>query len=269
MAGLAFLALSRDTWIAVAFGVVGVIVAVVEGRMHIKHLGQVRNELDNSLSELREEVETHYLGRFPELLGDIVELLKDAEESITIFCDLPAYGLVSAPQDFSGYLQAIESKAREPGCRVRMLHLSDGGRRASLEIQFFDWTTSLRNPNVARFGGQRWGASDSDHESFIQLVRQEQVRVLKELDSAGAVTLDTDQLMPLYFWIVDGKKAVFALTEFDADAHEVGFQTSSTRMIKALEGIFIRYEHSRHEPEPAAVVPAELASLSLPGKPLQ
>jgi hypothetical protein len=262
------LALSQDTWIAVAFGVIGVAVAIFEGRRHIKHLKQLRTELDKSLSELRGEVETHYLGRFPEFIGDIVTLLNSATESITIFCDLPAYGLVSAPEGSQGYLEEIEAQAAKPTL-VRMLHLNANGRRASLEIQFLDWEKSLKNPNVAGFQGQTWGANAAGHESFIQLVEQEQGRVLNEFDSAGVKALDTHQLMPLYFWIVDGEKAVFALTEFDADAHEVGFQTSSTRMIKALEGIFIRYERSRHEQEPAAVVPEKLASLGLAGEPLQ
>jgi hypothetical protein len=263
------LAISGDTWIAVIFGVLGVVVAIIEARRHIKHLEQVRTELDKSLSDLRGEVETHYIGRFPEFLGDIVALLNTATESITIFCDLPAYGVVSSPGAFQRYTQAIEALAANSEFEARMLHLNGKGRRASLAIQFVDWGTSLRNPNVAAFRNHNWGASPSDHEAFIHLVEEEQERVLAEFESAGVDALDTDQLMPLYFWIVDGKKAVFALTEFDADAHEVGFQTSSTRMIKALEGIFIRYERSRHENEPAAVVPKRLASGRPSGEALQ
>jgi hypothetical protein len=266
------IAISTDLTVAIVgvfVGVVAIVVAVVVGRSHLSHLKGVRDELDKSLSELRGEVETHYLGRFPEFMGDIVELLNTATESIMIFCDLPAYGLVSAPEGSRSYLQEIKANAVKPKPKVRMLHLNGNGRRASLDIQFFDWATSLTNSKVAGFAGRSWGPSADDRESFIKLVEEEQGRVLDELHSAGVEALDTPQLMPLYFWIVDGKKAVFALTEFDADAHEVGFHTNSGRMIKALEGIFIRYEHSRHEQEPAAVVPDELASLRIPGEPLQ
>jgi hypothetical protein len=77
-------------------------------------------------------------------------------------------------------------------------------------------------------------------EGFVDLLTEGDANTLDgEFGKANRWT--TTLVMPLYFWIVDDRKAVFALAPFMEDALEVGFRTSDGELIRALRGIFDRY----------------------------
>lgn len=237
-------------------GILGLVVGVVaipygahKGHQQIKQMREMRKGLEVAITDLKGEVETHYIDNFPDFIPQIVDLLGEATEEITIFCDMPAYGVVSDPHGFRQYARAIEDKAEE-GVVVRMLHLDGPGRGATRKIEFRDpWEKLSQEERVATFLDKSKVKLDGGDpkNGFLTLIETRQVNALKTFKEAGVDADQTDLIMPLYFWIIDGKKAVFALTEFSEEAHEAGFWTRSEKLIGAMEGIFERYYGSRTE----------------------
>lgn len=237
-------------------GILGLLVGVVaipygahKGRQQIRQMGEMRKGLELAITDLKGEVETHYLGDFPDFIPQIVEILGEATEEVKVFCDMPAYGVVSDPRGFRRYTRTIEDRTEE-GVVVRMLHLDGPGQAATREIEFSDpWEKLSKEERVINFlDKSRVKLDGGDPKNdFLALVEKRQANALKSFEEAGVDADQTDLIMPLYFWIVDGRKAVFALTEFSENAHEAGFWTRSEKLIRAMEGIFERYYDSRTE----------------------
>lgn len=240
-------------------GVIAIPYGARKGRQQIKQMGEMRNGLENAILDLKGDVETHYIGNFPDFIPRIVEILGEAREKITVFCDMPAYGVVSDPHGFKQYTKAIETKAKA-GVEVRMLHLDGSGRAATRGIEFADsWGELGAQERVAAFLDAHRRELDGDPKSnFLALVESEQAETLEQFKEAGVQTSETGLIMPLYFWIIDGRKAVFALTEFSEEAHEAGFWTRSEKLISAMEGIFERYDDRQTE-ESRSDAPAAVA----------
>jgi hypothetical protein len=255
----------------VVLGILGLLASIIaiplgfiEGNKQINRMGDVRDKLQTAIAELKGEVETHHIGAFPEFLPEIIEILDAADKSITIFCDLPAYGVVSSSERFEEYAKVIERQAKNPRVEVRMLHLDEAGRAASLGIQFRgSWEVLRKKPAVDSFVATATETLDEQNpkQSFLALVEARQVETLERFEGADVVADPTDLIMPLYFWIVDNSKAIFALTEFSPQAHEAGFRTGSKNLITAMNGIYVRYRdsgtaESRGGEAPAAITDA-------------
>jgi hypothetical protein len=47
--------------------------------------------------------------------------------------------------------------------------------------------------------------------------------------------------MPVYLWIIDGEKAVFAIPSFGDQLTEYGFYTEEVGLVQALLSVWARY----------------------------
>jgi hypothetical protein len=223
-----------------ALGVVFAVIQFVDARRTIDSVKTVGVRLAGSTRKLEQQLSTRHVGVFPTFLPKIVELLADADESIVVFCDYPAYGEFSAPEAFADYLRVLKEKAG----KVSLLCLDTTPRRKLAMEQMGDWDT-WRSRNETRLrdylsARDYRGPEPIPQETFLDLLASRDADLLtRGLDAATRWTTTLD--MPLYFWIVDGEEAVFALATFGEDALEVGFKTSDGELIHALEGIFERY----------------------------
>lgn len=234
--------------VAVIVGVAAIGFALYEGHRQIKTMEEVRDDLRTSVKHVEEQVSTHYVGKFPKFMDEIVGVLRTADQSITVFCDLPTYGLVSDPECFRRYTELIETRVKKDDFCVRMLNLDPAGRTKSVGVQCGDpgkWAETRRKPEVAAFIEEAGKDKDSiSRQEFLGLIEGRQVSAIEHFESIGVDVVETAQIMPLYFWIADDKRAVFALTQFNSEAHEAGFQTSSKNLISAMTGIYERYRLS-------------------------
>lgn len=217
------------------------------GEMELQMVRRVRNDLNSTLGQLQGEIATRYVGRFPDFLGEIIDVIGKAEKELTIFCDLPAYGVVSTPKNFNRYMEAIEAKLRDDEIELHMVHLGKTARRAGLDIQFgSDWSeTKKQKPVIAFVKACRRKIDSITQDQFFDLVELEQEKALERfIHAARGKRLDatqTEAIMPLYYWIADRKAAVFALSQFRRGIHEAGFRTRSENLIDAMLGIRERY----------------------------
>jgi hypothetical protein len=233
-------------FVAIVVGLVGMAIGWKANKAQLDKAEKVHGELEVTLHELQGEVTTHHVGLFPEFVRDIVKVIDSAEKRLTIFCDLPAYGVVSNPEWFAKYVEAVRAKVRDKEVDVHMMHLDKRSRRAGLERQFgTKWEVTRQSESVVSFARSRGHKVQSlDQQSFFDLVELEQKKALEELAEAAGeremILYETSSIMPMYFWIAD-EHAVFALTQLNREAREAGFSTRSDNMIKALYGIFERY----------------------------
>jgi hypothetical protein len=249
--------------VAVAIGVVGIWTGLIGSRAQITTVEGVNAELKKILSELQGELETHYIGKFPDFMPNIVDVIQGATKELTIFCDLPAYGVVSNPLWHIKYREALQLKLEDQAVKVRILHLDRPARRALLQAQFGDIWHS--NPKVKAFL-ERY---DRDvrvvtKEEFMDLVEGEQRKALDAYrivrTRRDVTTTETNAIMPMYFWIADRHQAVFALTQFERGAHEVAFRTTSENLTKAMGGIYKRYLAEAQRASGLAASGAELVA---------
>lgn len=228
----------------------------------VKELGQglkestgrvedLRAELVASTGKIEEQLSTRRIGEFPDFLPKIVELLSSADkgsESILICCDFPAYAeFSSAPSTYREYADCLQSR----GDQVRLLCLDDAERLTLLseqirESEWQDWRTShaVQLSEYLALHGRGATYETIEHRELLNIFSRRDAETLDEA-FADATVFATERVMPLYFWIVDGPRAIFSVAQFlPKGALEVGFYTTDESLISALKGIFARYQES-------------------------
>lgn len=209
------------------------------------------------LEDIWSSLSTQYLGVFPNYLDDIVKLLEGAHKSIIIFCDYPAYGCYSDPDQWLKYKQTIERKIQDE-IDVRLTCMNAERRRQYHRDQFKsieqDWKEFIfTEPNhdlLKRFYQRYRNALDSPNkkieelsfDDFEKLMAEANQSMLNEVFADAKeppVELGVD--MPLYFWLVDGAHAVFAIPSLSDEATEHGFKTGEAKLITAFLDMRSRY----------------------------
>jgi hypothetical protein len=245
--------------VAIVLGAIGIYIAVRE-RAAVEDaretlgetmvlLEETRTALSAAVADVRSQITTHYIGHFPAFLPEIATSLAQAKKSIKIFCDQPAYGVVSAPESYAAYVELLKQKHAE-GVTIEMVHLNKPRREESHRVQFCGprWKATLASPVLDSFvenhpddaGGKP--LAELSEDEFLAFLERLQRRALdKDFTFNKSHRYATSQIMPLYFWIPDTGPAVFALTRFDSDRHEEGFRTESRALIASMSSIFVRY----------------------------
>lgn len=114
----------------------GVIVAVVFGvlalRVALHHDTDLRH-VSETLKGVSDSVLTRTVGSFPHFIPHVTALLAQAEESVLMMCDNPAYGIISKGDAFDDYLgelkRQIARRTSHPSLSVEMMFLAEEERR--------------------------------------------------------------------------------------------------------------------------------------------
>ena len=72
---------------------------------------------------------------------------------------------------------------------------------------------------------------------FLQRTAQPEI----EFEFRFAERWEYPGLMPMYLWIIDGEKAVFAIPSFGDQLTEYGFVTQEAGLVQALLSVWSRY----------------------------
>jgi hypothetical protein len=203
------------------------------------------------LEEIRKASSTRYLSAFPGYFEDIVELLRQAKESIVIFCDFPAYGSFSNRAAFLSYRYLLEQKLEE-GIPVEVTFLVREARREIAREQFsagIDWEAKKRSPDFgprlkafAEAHGWTTSVADLTFDGFLELIEKEDDLMETEFLSK-AHRFPIERHVPIYFWLVDGNRAIFSIASLSAKAIEHGFTTFDQKLISAFEDMRRRYDY--------------------------
>lgn len=223
--------------------------AIILALVHARHL---RKQLDR-LEEVRRALPTQYLGKFPEFIDDIVKLVKSAKYEIMIFCDFPGYGVFSNFDAFLIYTHILEQQGNKD-VQIRLACLDTPLRRAKAKDQFAkgrEWSKWLKDEEhlerVTKLLKRYHSNTDPTavtREEIIELLGKEDERVLADTFSAAAEVSLVTVGMPLYFWLVDGSRAIFVIPGFRKKAVEHGYSTQDPHLIEGLLEIRERYLES-------------------------
>jgi hypothetical protein len=101
------------------------------------------------LMTIKVSMSTRYLGRFPEYVGQIAELIDHAEHSLVIVCDVPGYSLFSNRKSWLDYERAVKNYHLKRNSYMKLVVLDATGRLARMTEQLQsavdDWPKWLDN----------------------------------------------------------------------------------------------------------------------------
>lgn len=225
--------------------IIGLVVATVALVIGVYHLVEIRRAV-HELDELQKVASTRYLGKFPFFVDALVEMLESARNDIAILCDFPGYADFSHPSAGLRYRHVLEEK-RDAGIKVTVICLDEQSRTDYLNQQFpaNEWDNWKEDPAKAAMVST-FLTSRGEHRSDIT-TREDLFRVMHEADrqtlrqAFTTATADAQGPMPVYFWIVDGRRAVFSISTLAAGAVEHGFATADPAFIDALRELVRRY----------------------------
>lgn len=247
--------------------IIGLVLAIAALWVGIYHLGEINDTLDkvdhvhleltkqirktdDTLIRVRETLSTRYLSNFPAFMPDIVNLVRDARESVVIFCDIPGYGVFSDPANAGLYYDLIEQKRRQQNFRLELTCMDRKSRQAYIQEQFkmYDFEAWMLDP-LSRQRLQNFAASRGIDVATLKTPALLVAAILDADDETFRHTflgkgVQSPSPMPIYFWIADNKTAIFAIPALVPGTIEYGFATSDKELISAFLHMKRRYDEA-------------------------
>jgi hypothetical protein len=218
--------------------------ALALGVYHEKQLSTTLSELAN----VQRTLSTRYLGPFPHFLPAIAQEIQRAQERVDIFCDYPAYGYYSDGRSAREYRHALEAKASE-SITIDLTCLNAALRHRYEQEQYSEavWSAIMSEP-LSKRKAEEFIRSRSNtdqiectRDAFIAALDEVDVAFLRDVFMRRAKEIRMD--IPLFFWIIDGRVAIFAVPTSPEPKgwEEYGFITSDFRLIQAFLEMRTRY----------------------------
>jgi hypothetical protein len=224
-------------------GTLFAVLSIQDGRKLTKDLRAVFNHLT-----------TKEIGEFPAYMAEVDRIILEARESIFIATDFPGHGSWRDRGRYGAYVKAIETRKADRVRRghplsVQVLCLDAAGRERALQDRYPD---ARWKEYVKKGGFQRSRRMYEELENcqvsenrphYLQQMLERQQRAL-EADLRFADRWEYPGLMPMYLWIVDSEKAVFAIPSFGDHMTEYAFYTEEAGLVQALMSVWARYLES-------------------------
>lgn len=207
-----------------------------------RHHTQALKEHTQELGKIENALSTRFMGKFPEYLPEITDLIQRATKSICILCDYPAYCSFTDHQQYERYRNALRDQLiAEPPRRIRMTCL-DRARREIVNRQQFaeallDWDNWKRknSASVEKLKKHhKIGVSIEELtvEQLFEMFELDDKRIIDDFGGIRICEVPTD--IPIRFWIADEREAIFSIPLLGGDALEYGFYTSDNKLITAF-----------------------------------
>jgi hypothetical protein len=232
------------------FELLGLFLAVIGTFFAVLSIRDGRN-LTRDLRAVFDHLTTKEIGSFPAYMVEVDRIISEARESIFVATDFPGHGAWADRGRYGAYVKSLENRKAE---RVRRGH--------PLSIQVLCLDAESRDKALSdRFPESRWkeyvkkGAFSRNRRLYEELencaVPEQRAQFLQEMAARQHRALESDLrfanrweyrgLMPMYLWIVDGEKAVFAIPSFGDALTEYAFYTEEAGLVQALTSVWARY----------------------------
>jgi len=199
-------------------------------------------ELINHSKQLVEQIPTRFLGRFPECVRGVADVVESAQKSLDIMCDHCGYGHFSDQEQFARYFVAIQRKRRIDNVEVRMMTYDGNLEQKSRRTQFVGGFDDFRLKNLAKFNSF-FPKEETRPRSWQQfeeelLAKQCDYRDVLNKSEVDMRTLTHEVLV--FLWIADRtREAAFSFrTKDDGGDREVAFTTKDPQLINTLSEVF-------------------------------
>ncbi|MFN2546267.1 MAG: hypothetical protein ABR567_02415 [Myxococcales bacterium] len=225
-------------------------------------------KLTNELRSVFDHLTTKEIGAFPVYMAEIERMIAEARESIFIATDFPGHGVFTDRGHYGTYVKALENRKAERvrkghALSVQVLSLDAENRARAMRDRFPEarWKEVTRKgmfPRSRRLYEELENCELPDNrEEFLAEMELRQVRAL-DSELRFADRWQYSGVMPIYLWIIDGERAVFAIPSSGEHLTEYGFYTEETGLVQALLSVWARYVEHAHPlaGQPMAVVKA-------------
>jgi hypothetical protein len=208
-------------------------------------------KMTHDLRAVFDHLTTKECGAFPSYMKEVERLIGEARESIFIATDFPAHGVWTDRGAYGAYVKALENRKAERVRRghaldIQVLTLDAQSREHALESRFPEsrWKEYVKKGGFVRSRRlyeelENTQVSDA-RSAFLVEMAERQTRAF-DADLRFAQRWQHRGLMPMYLWIIDGEKAVFAIPSFGDQQTEYGFVTEETGLVQALLSVWSRY----------------------------
>lgn len=222
--------------------------AVVSLLLALYQLGQV-GKTDRSLREISESMSTKYVGEFPDHVPEITRLIGTANKKVTIVCDLLGYGYYSSPHQYQRYRAAILGLnsgveatiaiyGKERACQAAKEQLGDS---------FEDIVKSDSYKNYVSYYNIGKDEEPKDTHEFYEKWKSDYETQCADFNVRHVVIREVtnkNKTIPVYFWIIDDRSAIFSFPSLSIDPPEVAFKTSDRDLINIFKRILTDLESS-------------------------
>jgi len=211
-------------------------------------------QLTKELRAVFDHLTTKEIGAFPAYLAEVDRIISDARESVFIATDFPGHGSWRDRGRYGAYVKTIENRKADRVRRghplsVQVLCLDANGRERALEDRYPEprWKEYVKKGGFQRSRRlyeelENCQVSES-RPQFLQQMLERQQRAL-DSDLRLADRCEYPGLMPMYLWIIDSEKAVFAIPSFGDHMTEYAFYTEEAGLVQALMSVWARYLES-------------------------
>ena len=196
-------------------------------------------EMQKHLITISSSIATQYCGEFPHFMPEIVRKMREAENNVTIMCDIPGYGHYSRPDDYELYRAAIVDLVAKKKT-VDLTVYSEKRAQDALDIQFSELPTEDNSAAWAVFRAyeKRRNESISDVGALRKSLAKQNEEHVDQFEKERLRSMDrVDKAMPVYFWIVDDKEAIFSFAGLRVKPSSVAFRTVDPKLIEIFKRI--------------------------------
>ena len=178
------------------------------------------NKLVKISREVLEQASTRYIGRFPDNIDEITNLISRAEHDVLIMTDVAAYGHFSNHSHFQKYLRALDAKAEDSEVIVRVAVYSEKMWKSNIPSFFAgrDLEEDLKNaPRIEPYwkdlryregSGRYTFDSITNHCHLMQRLWEDELFYRKLVPG---IDYQVPVPIPLRAWVIDHKEAIFSL----------------------------------------------------------
>ena len=207
--------------------------------------------LTRDLRAVFDHLTTKEIGSFPAYMAEVDRIISEARESIFVATDFPGHGAWSDRGRYGAYVKALENRKAERVRRghplsIQVLCLDSDAREKALHDRFPEgrWREYVKKGSFGRnrrlYEELENCSVPAQRAQFLQEMAGRQQRAL-ESDLRFADRWEYRGLMPMYLWIIDGEKAVFAIPSFGDQLTEYAFYTEEAGLVQALMSVWARY----------------------------
>jgi len=233
-----------------AFELLGLLLAVMGTLFAVLSIRDGQ-KMTRDLRAVFDHLTTKECGSFPTYMQEVERIIGEARESIFIATDFPAHGVWTDRGRYGNYVKALENRKAERVRRghaldIQVLTLDAESRERALESRFPEtrWKDYVKKGGFVRSKRMYEELENTQvpdaRAGFLAEMAERQTRAF-DADLRFAQRWQHRGLMPVYLWIVDGEKAVFAIPSFGDQHTEYGFVTEEQGLVQALLSVWSRY----------------------------
>lgn len=276
-AGLGRLASREPRWLEV----LGLVVALDAAILASWETREARKLVGKQIEKSRKDIEyysgfllTRRIAPFPACIDDVVKLIGQAREGeeIHVLCDVPGYGIWSAPERFERYFGAIRD-AHARGVKIAVIVATGARRRQRIKEQFRLFCGAGADPERREIFESRLAAYNRragvdgrvepgiQYDQFCEFIGALQDKLIPKFPFQ---VLETPSPIPLNLWIRTGTDhcmSIFTITAYGR-GEELAFETRAAELVSSFRDVWDSYRTGESSSAAAASQPGEAAAAS-------